>query len=124
MIPIDTTKIRDNKTAIQALKKLGFERQKMSMTRGAKTFMHPDIERFQISLSAHGYIATGGGWTHISMATQISNLAVGASEKLLTQIARLRELGVLDDTPVTLWVFAVALAQGALATGRKKEVEA
>lgn len=128
--PLDITKIDTEKKAATAIRKLGYVRAPFDMTRGAKTYCHPELERsngglFQITVAPHNWLSTGRSWGHIPMLMHVDNMKTGAAARTLEMLARLRELGVLPtDGEVGLWGLAVAVAAGALEEARTAQVTA
>ena len=117
--------ISDKRTCTAALRKLGFSKSRLQMCRGATTYTHPEVPRFQITVSDTQFIATGCGWGHLSMATEVWNLRVSASERVLELLRRARAYGIIGHTgPVTALGLAVVCATGALLDARALQVTA
>jgi len=117
-------KVETKKQALTALRKAGWEKTQMQMTRGAMTYgvKGAGWSAGTITMSDFGFIVTTGGnpkWSLISAALTIENLKVKANEKVLVQIAELRERGLLGEE-VGLFELVVAIGK-AIVQDRAKE---
>lgn len=116
-----TTKIETKTQALGALRKAGWQKSRMQMTRGATTYRLAEFGGFggpSITLSEAQIMVLGGGkWSLMSALLHIGNTQVHASGKVLKQIEELRERKLLG-TEVGLFELAVALGK-AIAQDKK-----
>lgn len=102
--------------ALTALRKLGWAKSLLQLTRGATSYMlatQPDGP--MITLSSHGHMVTcAGEWGSVSALRNIENTADGAAQGECAQLARLVSLGIVDANEASkLSTFALAVAIGA-----------
>jgi hypothetical protein len=104
------------------LRKLGYAKSQMQMTRGATTYTKGGRlaeSRLNISISPHGEFIIldrqkgKNDWSLISSALHIGNLRAGAEQKLSNILAALDAMGIEFPPEMTTFELAWLIAQGA-----------
>ena len=118
-VALNISKIQNKNQAAAALRKLGYAKSDMQMTRNATSYSiggKPPRAAggLMITLGVGHFLITGNPrWNFGSMMMMVGNLREGAEARLQVLVATLAHMGVLQvDTEVTPLQLAVAIAVG------------
>lgn len=117
-VALDISKIQNKNQAAAALRKLGYAKSFMQMTRNATSYSlegkAPRNGTLMITLGVGHFLITGNKrWNFGSMMMLVGNLREGAEVRLQVLVATLAHMGILQpDTEVTPLQLAVAIAVG------------
>jgi len=117
-VALNISKIQNKNQAAAALRKLGYAKSYMQMTRNATSYTlggnAPHAGTLMITLGTGHFLITGNKrWNFGSMMMMVGNLREGAEARLQVLVATLAHMGVLQpDTEVTPLQLAVAIAVG------------
>jgi hypothetical protein len=118
---IDIFKVQNKSQALRELRKLGYQKSALQMTRGAMSYSiggrAPLRGALMITLGDNAFIITGNRrWAFISSAIHIENLRAGAQQRLSEILFDLVEIGVLpehfDLSALNEFSLVVAIAVG------------